>query len=259
MAFSQRDFAMSNNDNIAEAITIAPDFQDMFSRKPPAEYKELEAMLLREGCRDPLVVWDETGILLDGHNRLDICQKHNIPFEIRRMSFENRESAMLWMLQNQLARRNLTLFQRVEAALKFKDFFATRARANQRAGVPLNLGEGIEVIEAGGDLSQIFVEGIDTNKELAKLACTSSETVRKVQIVLDRANPEELAALRRGDAGFSIDGVFRKYNVKNQTAQSFFAQGDKASGSAICDSLPPGVPHVIIGGCALIRGDCFDI
>ena len=33
------------------------------------EREQLEANLLREGCRDALVVWAGHGILLDGHNR----------------------------------------------------------------------------------------------------------------------------------------------------------------------------------------------
>ena len=254
MAFTIPSFAMSNS---IDEIIIDSEFQDMFFRKNPEEYKELEALLLREGCRDPLVVWDETGILVDGHNRLSICREHKIPFEVRRISFANREDAMMWMLQNQLARRNLNLFQRVEAVLKFKGFFAIKARANQRAGVSLNSVEGSEGIEA--DLSQTFVKGIDTNKELAKLAHTSYETVRKVQIILGKANTDELDALRRGNAGFSIDGVFRKYCVKRETAQSFFTQSDKTNGSSVCDSLAPGVPLVIVGGCTLLRGDCFDV
>ena len=35
----------------------------------------LEESLVREGCRDALVVWKAKNILLDGHTRLDICQR----------------------------------------------------------------------------------------------------------------------------------------------------------------------------------------
>ena len=45
------------------------------------ELQRLELSLLEEGCRDPLVVWKEQGILLDGHNRLALCQRHSIPFQ----------------------------------------------------------------------------------------------------------------------------------------------------------------------------------
>lgn len=76
----------------------------------PEELALLEASIVREGCRDPLVVWD--GVLLDGHNRLDICIRHGIPFQTVAMAFKDRSEAMDWMDANQLGRRNLTPDQR---------------------------------------------------------------------------------------------------------------------------------------------------
>jgi hypothetical protein len=43
------------------------------------EYQQLEANLIAHGCRDALVVW--RGLLLDGHNRLQICNRHGIAYE----------------------------------------------------------------------------------------------------------------------------------------------------------------------------------
>ena len=74
----------------------------------------LEENLARKGCLSPLVVWRETGILLDGHKRGRICLARNIPFETVELSFPSREEAETWVVQNALARRQLTPFQRVE-------------------------------------------------------------------------------------------------------------------------------------------------
>ena len=60
-----------------------------------------------EGCRDPLVVWQETEILLDGHNRYAVCQELNQSFKAVVMSFPDKDHAKLWVLKNQLGRRNL--------------------------------------------------------------------------------------------------------------------------------------------------------
>ena len=39
------------------------------------ERKGLEADLLRDGgARDPIVVWKESGEIVDGHNRYEICR-----------------------------------------------------------------------------------------------------------------------------------------------------------------------------------------
>jgi hypothetical protein len=74
----------------------------------------LEDSLLTEGCRHPLVVWKETGILLDGHCRYDICTKHNIPFRVHELSLPSRDAAIVWILRNQLGRANLSEAQKTD-------------------------------------------------------------------------------------------------------------------------------------------------
>lgn len=75
---------------------------------PTDEAEALERSLLTWGCREPLVVWAERGILLDGHNRFRICNAHSIPFEVVRYSFDSRQDAHDFVIRNQLARRNVT-------------------------------------------------------------------------------------------------------------------------------------------------------
>jgi hypothetical protein len=74
------------------------------------EYERLETSLIDEGCRDPLVVWND--ILIDGHNRYEICEKFGIDYDTVEMEFESEEEATYWIDKNQLSRRNLTDKQR---------------------------------------------------------------------------------------------------------------------------------------------------
>jgi N6-adenosine-specific RNA methylase IME4 len=87
-------------------IQIDAEFKALIPPLAPDELAQLEANILRDGCRDPLVVWD--GILIDGHNRHEICTRHGLPFETAEMVFEGRDAAMDWMDANQLGRRNLS-------------------------------------------------------------------------------------------------------------------------------------------------------
>lgn len=76
---------------------------------PPLSLKELERLeqnIVRDGCREPICVWNNT--ILDGHNRYEICTRRQIPFTIQQIDFENREEAMIWICANQLGRRNIT-------------------------------------------------------------------------------------------------------------------------------------------------------
>ena len=87
-------------------IKIDPEFRRLIPPISEDEAMGLERSLLNEGCRDPLVLWDDT--LLDGHNRLEICQKNEIKFKTICKTFDDREQAKLWIISNQLSRRNLT-------------------------------------------------------------------------------------------------------------------------------------------------------
>ena len=42
------------------------------------EYTQLEQNILSDGCRDPIVVWND--VIVDGHNRYEICMRYGIPF-----------------------------------------------------------------------------------------------------------------------------------------------------------------------------------
>lgn len=85
---------------------LDPELQRLIPPLHEAELERLEANLLADGCRDPLVVW--RGTLLDGHNRLRICERHGIPYATVDVDLPDKAAAMDWMLRNQLGRRNLT-------------------------------------------------------------------------------------------------------------------------------------------------------
>ena len=88
------------------SINIDEEFRALIRPQTEIERKHLEEAILADGCRDPLVVWD--GVLIDGHNRLEICTKHGIEYDVEEMQFESRVEAMNWIDKNQMGRRNLT-------------------------------------------------------------------------------------------------------------------------------------------------------
>lgn len=57
--------------------------------------------------------WDgRDAILIDGHNRYEICERRHIDYNLSPMPHPDRLSAMIWIRENQLARRNLSDDQR---------------------------------------------------------------------------------------------------------------------------------------------------
>ena len=89
-------------------LKIDPEFQNQIPPLTDDEYKQLEENILKEGkLLSPLIVWNN--ILVDGHNRYAILQKHpEIYFSTMPLPFESREEVLAWICKNQLGRRNLT-------------------------------------------------------------------------------------------------------------------------------------------------------
>ncbi len=88
-------------------IQIDPEFASLCPPLSPDEFETLEENIVSEGCRDALVVWAEQNTLLDGHNRKRICDEHGIDYDVIEVSLPDRDSAIAWVLRNQLGRRNL--------------------------------------------------------------------------------------------------------------------------------------------------------
>lgn len=89
-------------------IKIDKEFKDLIEPLTTEERRGLEASIQRDGLRDSLIVWKEKDILLDGHNRLEICNQIGIEPTVSFVSLPDRESALSWILSNQLSRRNVT-------------------------------------------------------------------------------------------------------------------------------------------------------
>jgi len=69
----------------------------------------LEENLLEHGCMLPLILWED--ILIDGHHRYEIIQKHDLPFNTISLELETREDVLLWVIDFQISQRNLSSLQ----------------------------------------------------------------------------------------------------------------------------------------------------
>jgi hypothetical protein len=115
-------------------LTVDPDLRDLLifdGDNHEQRVKMLEAQIIEEGCRDPLVVWRETGIIVDGNTRYDICLRNNIPFAVVFMHFDSKSEAMQWAKENQANRRNMTTPQSIEVTHKIEGQIRAEAKERQ--------------------------------------------------------------------------------------------------------------------------------
>ncbi len=116
----------SQDEKIKKELIILEILKKFIPPLAEDERRQLEQNILQFGCKDPLLVWDtKKGIidplsqfpdeicyvLVDGHNRHEICQKFNIDFRVNLMEIATLEKVQDFMIDHQLGRRNLSVEQ----------------------------------------------------------------------------------------------------------------------------------------------------
>ena len=118
---------------------IDPEFKSLIPPLTTDEYSQLEQNILAHGCRDPIALWRDK--IVDGHNRFEICTKHGTPFKTVKLRFPGREAVKLWILDNQLGRRNLSDATRIELAARKVEYMGYTKDITKRIAQAANLSE----------------------------------------------------------------------------------------------------------------------
>lgn len=188
------------------SIRIDPEFESLIPPLTADEFKQLEENCVAEGIRDPLVVWStgkpgDDDILVDGHNRWKISAHHGgIIFTTKRIMFRDRDEVKLWIIQNQLGRRNLPLVNRIILEDQMRSILAKEAKKHTGGGDR----KSEEYKKSVDKKSCPVIEKRQTKREnstdfkIAKAAGTSEDTVRKVRKI-NEENPKAIQSIRNGD------------------------------------------------------------
>ena len=201
----------NQEDKELRTLTIDPEFRDLIPPLTDEERNMLEASILKEGCETPLTIWK--GIIVDGHNRYEICHQHGIPFSVSEKEFHSRDDALMWIITNQLGRRNLTSFQRGELVLKFEPLLRAQARERQATS-------------SGGDEPQLVKNSAQagnvgrTREKLGQMAGVSHDTIKKVKKLSEAADDETKQKLRRNEMSINkayTDVMHREHAHETRT------------------------------------------
>ena len=60
--------------------TVLPEMAELLPPLSGGQLATLEADLLQNGCYSPVIVNEEL-VVVDGHNRQSLCEKHGIPYD----------------------------------------------------------------------------------------------------------------------------------------------------------------------------------
>lgn len=195
----------------------------------PDEHESLERSILAEGCRDALVVWDD--LLIDGHNRYGICQKHGLPFNtVQATQFKNMDDVHLWMIDQHLGRRSVSDFQRGVLALRKREIIAERraaaaaavnaAKSAQPSGeeAPWEGDTDPAVAQALASVAKVPDDALDTREALARAARLSAGQVKMIETIQEKAAPEVVAAVKAGELSLNAAAVVATLPEEEQQA-----------------------------------------
>jgi hypothetical protein len=180
-------------------ITVLEELKAYIDPLTPDEHQALERSILAEGCRDALVLWGE--VLVDGHNRYGICQKHGLPFQtVQNPRFQSIEDVHLWMIDQHLGRRSVSDFQRGVLALRKREILTER-RASAMAATAKTDATAAETSSKEGpkDIAASESNPLKSRADIAKAARLSNSQVVQIEKIHKQAAPELVAAIKAGE------------------------------------------------------------
>lgn len=196
-------------------LKIDTDFENCLPMLSKEEYNELEKNICKTGVLSPILIWN--GTIVDGHNRYKICKAHrieNIP--TKEMTFSDKDEAILWILRNQLGRRNLTDFQRNKVALKYEEVIAEQMKQKQvESGIAYGKGgKGVD------QMNHTFADKTSKRKELAKIAGTSEGSIQRSKLILEKGTPEQIERAEKGGRGNSMSAIVKEIEMEQKGVET---------------------------------------
>ena len=194
---------------------ILPEMAELLPPLSAEQSAALEEDLLRNGCYSPIIV-NEDMVIVDGHNRQALCEKHGLPYTMAVFSFEDLLEAKQWALDTQKGRRNLDKWELGKIALKLRPEIEARAKANQGART---------------DLSATLPEGsdtVDTRKELAEAVGLGERTMGKVMQIDEHAPAAVKEALDKKELS-----IHQGYQITKQVENLPEEQREQAALEAV--------------------------
>jgi len=199
-------------------LQIDEKFKQLIPPLTPNERIQLEENIVKDGCREPLCAW--RNIIIDGHNRYEICTRLQIPFFVQYIDFDSREEIITWICANQLGRRNIS--EETKRYLIGKRYEMDKI-LGKRNPLGKNQYKDNNMEIAHKDNSTIKKSMQNTAEQLGEEYHLSPKTVRKYAAyarsidTLSNKEPEFISDVLNGNVKIS------QYNIKKLSKQPFKA------------------------------------
>ena len=161
------------------------------------------------------MLWGD--VLVDGHNRYGICQKHGLPFQtVQNPRFQSMEDVHLWMIDQHLGRRSVSDFQRGVLALRKREIMAER---KARAATATDTAEATPTADVPAAAAALPApDPLSSREAIAKAARLSSSQVVMIEKIQKQAAPELVAAVKSGTISINAAAAVATLPAEEQVA-----------------------------------------
>ena len=159
---------------------VLPEMEQLLPPLSVEQFSALERDVLENGCYAPIIV-NESMEIVDGHNRFRICEKHGLPFKMMVFSFADLLEAKQWAVETQRNRRNLSMWELGQIALKLKPDLELAAKNNQglRADLSVNSSKSYEPVDTRKAMAHTVGIGEQSMGRIAQLTENAPQTLKK--------------------------------------------------------------------------------
>lgn len=160
--------------------TVLPELAELLPPLSGEQLAALEKDILQNGCYAPIIV-NEDLVVVDGHNRQQICTRHDLPYKMAVFAFDDLLEAKQWALDTQKGRRNLDKWELGKIALKLRPEIEAKAKENMSLG-----GQAYKPSEEGlTTLSNL--PPVNTRRDLADSVGIGEVTMGKIMQIDEHA------------------------------------------------------------------------
>jgi len=179
-------------------MNVKEEFKKLIPALSNKEFEQLKQNIIDKGCLDTIKTWNN--FIIDGHNRYNICNDNNIEFKTKELSFDNEQDVIIWIINNQLGRRNISDFVKYELIKEKEKVLLEKGRENKGANQ-----------YTPERILSIVDKTHNTRQELSNDLNWSTGKIAQAKIVHDKADEKTKEELRTGNK--SIYEVYKE--IKN--------------------------------------------
>ncbi len=160
-------------------LIINPEYDKLVPNLSKVDYDNLKKSIQENGLWIPILCNPE-GVILDGHNRYDICQELGITTKHAVREFENKLLEKKFVIECNLHRRHLNDFQKSELGIPLQKINEEIAKQNQGKRTDLTSSSNEEKVKP-------FHAGKETAQDIG----VSKSTFERAKVIIQKA-PEDL-------------------------------------------------------------------